>query len=178
MPRYTKHYTIQDLTTALTKAQILVPNQDYASLSEYIETHSKFRKDIEKIHADYENIDLDGASCNFPNSCFYTTPKGIVYALAFRGGDWELPVQFIIYLDHTSTLRAYVPELGNTYDNVNNCAFGHEDFELAEETLAIRIGAAINADDYDMEALAKHMNRYDLNLLDFEADIDARIQFK
>ena len=43
------------------------------------------------------------------------------------GGDWELPLVFIIYIGEDDKLHAYVPYDGNAYNHDKGAAYGNND---------------------------------------------------
>ena len=43
------------------------------------------------------------------------------------GGDWELPLVFIVYIDEDGKLRGYIPSDGNAYNHEKNAAYGNND---------------------------------------------------
>ena len=63
------------------------------------------KKDFKGIHFDWENYDIVGD---------VRTAKGIPYQLFYAGGDWEIPVYFMVYYDG-KRIRVYVPTVGNTW---------------------------------------------------------------
>lgn len=56
---------------------------------------------------------------------FDTSNSGLPFLGFLAGGDWELPLFFIVYYDGKS-LRGYIPEDGNTYNHKTNTAYGSE----------------------------------------------------
>ena len=65
-------------------------------------------KDLEKVKHDCENIYAKVNKILF-------TKQGVPYLQGEFGGDWEIPVFFIVYYDG-STFRGYLPEKGNLYN--------------------------------------------------------------
>ena len=63
------------------------------------------KKDFKGIHFDWENYDIVGD---------VRTTKGVPYQLFYAGGDWEIPVYFMVYYDGKK-IRVYVPTVGNTW---------------------------------------------------------------
>ena len=43
------------------------------------------------------------------------------------GGDWELPLVFVIYIGDDGKLHGYVPEDGNAYNHEKKAAYGNND---------------------------------------------------
>lgn len=133
-------------------------------------SNSQITKDLHKILCDEENFSFVN------NTSILITPNGLPYLLGYKHGDWELPVYFIVYLDHKLKLRAYIPMKGNTFNPYTKAAFGNEDIdEDIELQQWIKLGFA--PDDYDAEALQAALNiGTDINLPLFEQDIDNRIK--
>ena len=43
------------------------------------------------------------------------------------GGDWELPLVFVIYIGQNGELRGYIPEDGNCYNKEDKAAYGNNE---------------------------------------------------
>lgn len=43
------------------------------------------------------------------------------------GGDWELPLVFVLYIGQEGEIRAYIPEDGNCYNKEKKAAYGNND---------------------------------------------------
>ena len=54
------------------------------------------------------------------------TTKGVPYQLFYAGGDWEIPVYFMVYYDG-KRIRVYVPTVGNTWRQDLKQALGNVD---------------------------------------------------
>lgn len=106
------------------------------------------QKDLSKIIVSDENFtdsqgDFDCDDIVFgPQYLEYPSGKKLPVLICAMGGDWEIPVVFILYFDHNSKLRAYIPEDGNFYCKKYKCAYGSvgeyvdlkpEDEELDDE---------------------------------------------
>ena len=139
------------------------------ALADFIANSSVLKKDLQKIDADWENTLFTEDKI-----IAHTTPNGVQYVSAYHCGDWELPVYFILYVDHTNTLRGYVPKDGNTYDTCTKAAYGNEDAE--DSQVARWASYGYDPDEFDIEALALYDNRREFNKVLFEAGIDRRIQ--
>ena len=74
-------------------------------------------KDVQKIHFDYENVGCEE---------FVVLKNGLPVIKCWAGGDWELPVYFIIYWSGTE-FRGYTPENGNIFNPITKTAYGSED---------------------------------------------------
>ena len=75
------------------------------------------KKDFKGIHFDWENYDIVGD---------VRTTKGVPYQLFYAGGDWEIPVYFMVYYDG-KRIRVYVPTVGNTWRQDLKQALGNVD---------------------------------------------------
>ncbi len=115
-------------------------------------------KDWSKIDFSTENMDVTAEKM---------TPGGVPYLLIRAGGDWEAPLQCIIYFDGKK-LRGYVPKDGNSYNHKEKAAFGNNDSDAAVATK--QFGKDFTQGDgyYDAEP--------DMALV--EQDIAARIEAK
>lgn len=88
----------------------------------------KIDKDL-KVEFDFENYDCFGESYNSSLKKiigFHTLNNGFSFLGISAGGDWESPVFFILYWDGTS-IRAYIPKDGNTYNEKEMSAYGNND---------------------------------------------------
>lgn len=87
-----------------------------------------------KVSFDTENISIDspGLRCvDAPPHGFFTLPNGMTMLGASAGGDWEVPVYFILYWDGKS-IRGYVPENGNQWNTTTKQAYGNDPEEDAK----------------------------------------------
>ena len=73
--------------------------------------------DLKKIKWDAENLDHIGEL----RDC-----KGVPYVLVSAGGDWEVPILFMIYWDGHK-FRGYIPTKGNTFDRKRKEALGNNE---------------------------------------------------
>jgi len=76
------------------------------------------QKDLNKINFDFENHEIIEMK----------SKDGVPYLICWAGGDWEVPVTFFLYYDGKN-VRGYVPENGNTFNQLTRTAFGSEDYE-------------------------------------------------
>lgn len=89
------------------------------------------KKDL-KFIVDFENLSANKSTVfgTFPNRGnllgFNETPFGMPYLGCMAGGDWELPLFFIIYYDGKK-FRAYMPSYGNVVNLDCKCALGSEE---------------------------------------------------
>lgn len=79
-------------------------------------------KDVKKINFDFENYEIDEEDPDF--TLHNSLPDGTSIIWAWAGGDWESSISFILYLDPTKKIRAYIPSDGNVYCHKCKCAWG------------------------------------------------------
>lgn len=85
------------------------------------------------VDFDFENIimtDIDMGGIYG----FQTLPNGMEILGLFIGGDWEIPVNVILYLKN-GKLYNYIPVNGNIFDRVNYKAFDENVFENNDELM-------------------------------------------
>jgi hypothetical protein len=73
-----------------------------------------------KIRVDRENVVEAGSVIKFNEKL------GMPYIQTAIGGDWEYPVSVIIYIGSDDKYRVYIPKQGNTFNTLNNAAFGND----------------------------------------------------
>lgn len=92
---------------------------------------AKVHRDLEKIEFDFENCYSDESEvehCEPDEAKFIgikTLPNGMTYLGFFAGGDWEVPIRFIVYYDGKG-FRGYVPTEGNPWNLATKTAYGSE----------------------------------------------------
>ena len=134
MARYAK----ANQTTDNLKAAI----ETVGSLHDVVEL-PKVKKDLSKIDVDFENVmsisewgkeggdgpDNSPTEKVFDEIEMLTDVEGKQFPVEWClcGGDWQLPVLFVVYLDHENHLRAYIPSDGNTYDRKTKAAYEGDD---------------------------------------------------
>lgn len=93
--------------------------------------YSLICKDISKVSFDYENYGLTNFPWDQDNENYegFYTVRDLTFALYMAGGDWEIPVFFIAYLDPNNRVRGYIPKDGNTWNLKSKCANEEEDEE-------------------------------------------------
>jgi hypothetical protein len=82
----------------------------------------QIKKDLAKVEFDFENWDCDNG-CKYING-FHVAPNGLPYWGDCAGGDWEIPIFYIIYWDGKK-LRAYIPTEGNPWNTDTKSAYGN-----------------------------------------------------
>lgn len=100
----------------------------------------KVEADLSKCDFDVENVNCkkgyDGAE---EIAGFHTLPNGLTYLGVSAGGDWEVPVFFIMYFDGKD-LRAYIPKDGNPWNTNSHQAYGNDDDEGDNSNAKKRFG--------------------------------------
>lgn len=113
------------------KAKARSESDDFREFSRYD------LQDIDKIGDDLKKVEFDFENCEFEHFREFDHWEGmlgyrLLYPLSYigvmAGGDWEIPIYFIIYLDQDGkTLRAYIPKDGNVWNHDTKRAFGNDD---------------------------------------------------
>jgi len=75
---------------------------------------------------------------------FNTRPSGLTFLGVSAGGDWEIPVHFIIYWDGKK-LRCYIPTEGNLWNTTTKTAYGNDE-DADSENIAKRFKELIDPD--------------------------------
>jgi len=119
-----------------------------------VEIDNVIIKDLSKVQFDWENC---GCDLERDTPCgFWVTPEGVPTLGCYAGGDWEDPVFFVLYPESETSIRAYMPKAGNTYNLKNKTAWG-------------------SGDDGDEDA---DENPRKVDVTTFRADVAARIRVK
>lgn len=110
--------------------------KDFSPYDDYTEhgiSYELINNDIRKVDFDFENFSIT----NFPidnhhkkHDEGYYHIGDLTFALFMAGGDWQVPVFFIAYLDHMGRVRGYVPSGGNTWNLKTKEAHTEEEREL------------------------------------------------
>ena len=85
------------------------------------------------VDFDFENITMTDIDMGGLYG-FQTLPNGMEILGLFIGGDWEIPVNVILYLKN-GKLYNYIPVNGNIFDRVNYKAFDENVFENNDELM-------------------------------------------
>jgi hypothetical protein len=85
--------------------------------------------DLDKVEFDTENIsDSTSDAWGWKNKQsllgYRTLDNGLTFLGVNAGGDWEVPIFFIIYWDGKK-LRGYIPTEGNTWNTISKVALGN-----------------------------------------------------
>lgn len=90
----------------------------YEALADYDPSPlAKARKDLEKVWFNFENVQYQSTE---------VSANGIPFFWVMAGGDWEIPVYFMLYFDGKE-FRGYVPVYGNSFNPKTKTAFGSDE---------------------------------------------------
>lgn len=81
-----------------------------------------------KVSFDFENVSTSPASFGEGLNGllgYNQLDNGMTFLGVYAGGDWEIPVFFIVYWDGKK-LRGYVPTKGNRWNTTTKCAYGND----------------------------------------------------
>lgn len=89
---------------------------------------------------------------------YHELPNGFSFYGLFAGGDWEIPVFFILF-DHNGETKAYVPKQGNVFNTTTMSAYGNDsDSDDANIKACHGEDGADNFNQiYDTEAILKEV---------------------
>lgn len=134
--------------------------------------NASIRDDLRKVQFDFENYsspDEDPNEYDKRIVGFHQLPNGMPFVGCWAGGDWEMPVYFILYWDGKK-IRGYIPESGNTFNVKSRTAYGSEgdsEIEFTDEELAAFEEAADQHDGWPKPDEDAYLN-----------DIQARIEIR
>lgn len=139
----------------LNKEELLLgkyKSNDNFYLFQELLSNGQVKKDLSKVEFDLENIsylaeDNEGFDLYPEFLGFNITKTGLAYYGIRAGGDWEIPLLFILYYDGQN-IRGYIPYYGNTYNFTTNKAFGND--KDADEEYMKNIGKTLD-DIYELE---------------------------
>lgn len=127
----------------------LIPEYEYNELiGEYLisvayDDTTLVHKDLSKINFDFENCtEMAG---DIPTE---QLPDGTAIFWCAAGGDWEVPLYFVVYLCDKNQVRAYIPTKGNTFCTHCKTAFG----SCGCDKPTLSTGEEID-DDYDINEI-------------------------
>ena len=89
-------------------------------------------EDLSRVEFDWENFYTNPYGSDVDAIMgFWVTESGVPVLGCLAGGDWEYPIQFVLYPESETKLRAYLPtvEEGNVYNTKTNMAYGNEEEE-------------------------------------------------
>ena len=127
MSRYAKaNQTTEDLETKI---------EDAGGLYEAIYS-GKVYDDLRKISVEFENAEHFGTedSYSLPGledmdgyEMIGEGDSAFPVLWCAGGGDWELPLVFVLYIGQKGELRGYIPEDGNAYNHEEKAAYGNNE---------------------------------------------------
>jgi hypothetical protein len=149
MARYFASGSVEELNKKA--AALLAPeeeDEDGDSPADRIFMNAQLKKDLSKVQFAWENFctDPDDHRTYREFLGFHTLPNGMPFWGCLAGGDWEIPILFILYLDPSKKLRAYIPERGQYYNKEEKCAFGNQGDET-QDVLAVVKHYGLSYDD-------------------------------
>lgn len=131
MSRYAKaNQSIEDLSSKI---------EDAGGVYEIVYSGSggQVCTDLAKIDVDFENVesfDSEDAYNHLPGletldgyEMVGEGDKAFPVLWCAGGGDWELPLVFVLYIGQNGELRGYIPEDGNCYNKDEKAAYGNND---------------------------------------------------
>ena len=59
-------------------------------------------------------------------NCVYDA-NDLYFITGYMGGDWEFPVNFIVYVDQNNKNNLYIPTDGNTFNKKTKTAYGNDE---------------------------------------------------
>lgn len=104
-------------------------------------------KDIQKVQFDWENWtakENEGFNGAENLTGFHILPNGLSYLGVVSGGDWELPIFFVLYFDGKK-IRGYIPESWNPWNHKTKQAYGNDE-SADEEDIQKRYGVESQED--------------------------------
>ena len=106
-----------------------------------------------KVNFDFENLSTSSKDFG-PESLmgYHTTENGLTYCGMCAGGDWEMPVFFLVYWDGKK-LRAYIPKEGNPWNSITKEAYGNDDEKDLEDVKKRYPDLIDDEDDFSMDSL-------------------------
>lgn len=120
MSRYAKaNVTIKDLKEKI---------KSFGEIYDIVYENNKVGTDLSKIDVDFENTNFID-EFDMPGTEYlkrFELLDNFPVAWCACGGDWQLPLVFVLYIGETGKLRAYIPKHGNAYDHKNKRAYEDE----------------------------------------------------
>jgi hypothetical protein len=124
MARYFALITIEDLKE---KIETLFEENGYYELVDRIMPDLKVEFDIENVADDNSYARWINLPKGSKGLCgYHTLINGFTFYGISAGGDWEVPIFFIVYWDGKK-LRGYIPTKGNTWNTDTKKACGNDD---------------------------------------------------
>jgi hypothetical protein len=171
MSRYAKaNQTIEDLKALIEEKSDPSYGGPYGILNGESPARSIICKDLSKIDVDFENVEYCGTEDSFETpgaedletfEMIGSDASAFPVAWCACGGDWEVPLIFVLYIGAKGELRGYIPKDGNVYNHKEKCAYG-SDLECLDDE-----------DEIDMD---DPKYTFDIDML--RADVMQRIQIQ
>ena len=117
--------SIEDLTEKIDTALSNYRDLNIPEYRRYKDLTPRIKKDLAKCDFDLENVNTRPNDFGPDGLMGYRTLENeLSYLGISAGGDWELPVFFIIYWDGKE-LRGYIPTKGNPYNTDTKKPYGN-----------------------------------------------------
>lgn len=95
------------------------------------------RKDLSEVNVCFENVEYFGTEDSYNHlpglkeldgyEMIGSGENSIPILWCAGGGDWELPLVFVLYLDKEGKVRGYIPSDGNAYNHEDKAAYGNNE---------------------------------------------------
>lgn len=95
------------------------------------------------VDVDFENVDSGGEYTRGGLDGLMELDTGELFYCFDCGGDWECPVNAMIYVED-GRVKFHVPEKGNNFNVEKKCAYGNEDDDEAEERAQEKLDVPID----------------------------------
>ncbi len=124
MPRFFARLTVDQLSDKVVEA---VEACSVSGHHCWKELTPQIKKDLSKCNFDMENVgELQSDFGPRGLMGYHTLDNGLTFKGLCAGGDWEIPVFFLIYWDG-SKLRGYIPKDGNPWNTATKYPYGNDD---------------------------------------------------
>lgn len=113
---------------------------------------------ISEIQHDWENADWGGGYLG----CKLTGIRSIgdfTFLGVTAGGDWEVPVFSIFFVNGEGKIQAYIPKSGNIFNFITKSAFGNSDSDVKAAMLAYKKRHE-DIDGYNNENLLEDIRKH------------------
>ena len=95
------------------------------------------RKDLSEVSVCFENVERFGTEDSYNHlpglkelggyEMIGSKENAVPILWCAGGGDWELPLVFVLYLDKEGQVRGYIPSDGNAYNHEDKAAYGNNE---------------------------------------------------
>lgn len=107
-----------------------------------------------------ENLGVYGFSNS--SSVIRCTKTGVPYLICWGGGDWEVPICWMLYCDGSS-FRGYVPTRGNCFNLLTNELLGND--EQQDDIFLKQEGVILEEDDRIEWDLDEVIREFEYNII-------------